>query len=169
MLKFMKPPRYSIVKCEENSTVKSALDAEGMLGISIDEIQTTKDFEILGHIAAVRRQMGIALAPQIADYAADFLDGSDEKLVIFGWHIDVLTIFEQQLHRFGTVRVDGSKTRPHGKKRLTILFLMIRCAYSFQICKQAERALMVCRKFAHGAIWQSRIGFQHKTSKPFPP
>ena len=110
VLKFMKPPRYSIVKCEENSTVKSALDAEGMLGISIDEIQTTKDFEILGHIAAVRRQMGIALAPQIADYAADFLDGSDEKLVIFGWHIDVLTIFEQQLHRFGTVRVDGSKT-----------------------------------------------------------
>lgn len=110
VLKFMKPPRYSIVKCEENSTVKSALDAEGMLGISIDEIQTTKDFEILGHIAAVRRQMGIALAPQIAEYAADFLDGSDEKLVIFGWHIDVLTIFEQELHRFGTVRVDGSKT-----------------------------------------------------------
>lgn len=110
VLKFMKPPRYSIVRCEENSTVKSALDAEGMLGISLDEIQTTKDFEILGHIAAVRRQMGIALAPQIADYARDFLEGSDEKLVIFGWHIDVLSIFEEELSKFGTVRVDGGKS-----------------------------------------------------------
>lgn len=110
VLKFMKPPRYSIVRCEENSTVKSALDAEGMLEISLDEIQTTKDFEILGHIAAVRRLMGMALAPQIADYARDFLEGSDEKLVIFGWHIDVLSIFEAELSKFGTVRVDGGKS-----------------------------------------------------------
>jgi len=110
VLKFMKPPRYSIVRCEEDSTVKSALDAEGMLDIPLDEIQTTKDFEILGHIAAVRRLMGMALAPQIADYAADFLEGSDEKLVIFGWHIDVLSIFEQELSKFGTVRVDGGKS-----------------------------------------------------------
>lgn len=110
VLKFMKPPRYSIVRCEENSTVKSALDAEGMLDIPLDEIQTTKDFEILGHIAAVRRLMGMALAPQIADYARDFLEGSDEKLVIFGWHIDVLSIFEAELSKFGTVRVDGGKS-----------------------------------------------------------
>jgi SNF2 family DNA or RNA helicase len=116
VLKFMKPPRYSIVRCEENSTINSALDAEGMLGISLDEIQTTKDFEILGHIAAVRRQMGIALAPQIADYAQDFLEGSDEKLVIFGWHIDVLSIFEEELSKFGTVRVDGGKS-PNARQK----------------------------------------------------
>lgn len=110
VLRFMKPPRYSIVKCEENRTVREALDAEGLLDIPIEEIQTTKDFEILGHIAAVRRLMGIALAPQIAEYAEDFLEGSDEKLVIFGWHIEVLDIFEQALSRFGTVRVDGRKS-----------------------------------------------------------
>lgn len=110
VLQFMKPPRYSIVKCAENGAVKGALDAEGMLGLSIDEIQTTKDFEILGHIAEVRRLMGIALAPQIADYAQDFLDGSDEKLTIFAWHLDVLDIFEHALSRFGTVRIDGRKS-----------------------------------------------------------
>jgi len=110
VLQFMKPPRYSVVRCEENSTVKSALDAEGMLGISLEEIQTTKDFEILGHIAQVRRLMGIALAPQIAEYAKDFLEGSDEKLTIFGWHIEVLDIFEQELAKYGTVRVDGRKS-----------------------------------------------------------
>jgi len=110
VLKFMKPPRYSIVKCEENGAVKGALDVEGMLGLSIDEIQTTKDFEILGHIAEARRLMGLALAPQIIEYAKDFLDGSEEKLVIFGWHIDVLTAFEEGLAQYGTVRVDGRKS-----------------------------------------------------------
>ncbi len=110
VLKFMKPPRYSIVRCLENGAVKDALDAEGMLGLDIDEIQTTKDFEILGHIAEMRRLMGLALAPQIIDYAADFLEGSEEKLTIFAWHIDVLTAFEEGLSRFGTVRVDGQKS-----------------------------------------------------------
>ena len=110
VLKFMKPPRYSVVKCTENGAVREALDAEGMLGLDIDTIQTTKDFEILGHIAAVRRQMGVAIAPQIIDYAADFLEGSEEKLCIFGWHLEVLSLFEEGLSRFGTVRVDGSKS-----------------------------------------------------------
>jgi SWI/SNF-related matrix-associated actin-dependent regulator 1 of chromatin subfamily A len=106
----MKPPRYAIVKCEENGAVRGALDAEGMLGLSVEEIQTTKDFEILGHIAEARRLMGVALAPQISDYAVDFLEGSDEKLAIFGWHLEVLDIFEQELSRFGTVRIDGRKS-----------------------------------------------------------
>lgn len=110
VLKFMKPPRFSIVRCEENSTVRGALDAEGLLGLDIEEIQTTKDFEILGHIAEVRRLMGIALAPQIADYATDFLEGSDEKLCIFAWHLEVLDIFEKELSRFGTARIDGRKS-----------------------------------------------------------
>jgi SWI/SNF-related matrix-associated actin-dependent regulator 1 of chromatin subfamily A len=110
VLKFMKPPRFSIVRCEETGTVKGALDAEGLLGLDIEEIQTTKDFEILGHIAEVRRLMGIALAPQIAEYAADFLDGSDEKLCIFAWHLEVLDIFERELARFGVVRIDGRKS-----------------------------------------------------------
>jgi SWI/SNF-related matrix-associated actin-dependent regulator 1 of chromatin subfamily A len=110
VLKFMKPPRFSVVTCAENGAVRGALDAEGMLGLDIEEIQTTKDFEILGHIAEARRLMGTALAPQIADYAADFLEGSEEKLCIFAWHLDVLDIFENELSQFGVVRIDGSKS-----------------------------------------------------------
>lgn len=110
VLKFMKPPRYAIVRCEENGDVRGALAVEGLLNIPIEDIQTTKDFEILGHIAEARRLMGVALAPQIAEYATDFLEGSDEKLVIFGWHLEVLDIFENELSRFGTVRIDGRKS-----------------------------------------------------------
>jgi SNF2 family DNA or RNA helicase len=116
VLPWMKPPRFSIVKCEENSAVKSALDAEGMLGLSIEDIQTTKTFDIIGHIAEARRLMGIALAPQIIEYATDFLEGSEEKLVIFGWHIDVLSMFEEGLSQFGTVRVDGGKS-PNARQK----------------------------------------------------
>lgn len=104
----MKPPRFEVVHMEETGAVKAALAEEGLLGLSIEEVQTTKDIQILGHIAEVRRLMGIALAPQVAGYAADFLDGSEEKLVIFGWHIEVLDIFEKELSSYGTCRVDGS-------------------------------------------------------------
>lgn len=107
VLKFMKPPRYSIVRCQSDGEIQKALAVEGLLSLSIEEIQTTKDFEILGHIAEARRLMGIALAPQIIEYAKDFLDGSDEKLTIFGWHLDVLDIFEEKLLDFGTARIDG--------------------------------------------------------------
>lgn len=106
----MKPPLYSVVHMQETGAVKAALAEEGMLGLSLDEIRTTKDIKILGHIAEVRRLMGIALAPQVAEYAADFLDGSEEKLVIFGWHLQVLDILEEKLSEFGTCRVDGSKS-----------------------------------------------------------
>lgn len=106
----MKPPRYEVVQMTETGAVKAALAEEGLLDISIDEIQSVKDITVLGHIAEVRRLMGVALAPQIADYAADWLDGSDdEKLTIFAWHIEVLDILEKSLEAYGVVRVDGRK------------------------------------------------------------
>lgn len=106
----MKPPRYEVVHLQETGAVKAALAEEGLLGLDIEELRTVKDIKILGHIAEVRRLMGIALAPQIAEYAADFLDGSEEKLVIFGWHIQVLDILEKELTKYGTCRVDGSRS-----------------------------------------------------------
>jgi SNF2 family DNA or RNA helicase len=110
VLRFMKPPRYSIVRVLEDSAIHEAKEVEGLLGLSIEEIQTTKDFEILGHIAEARRLMGIAMAPQVIDYASDFLEGSEEKLTIFGWHIEVLDILQKGLERFGVCRVDGRKS-----------------------------------------------------------
>jgi SWI/SNF-related matrix-associated actin-dependent regulator 1 of chromatin subfamily A len=110
VLKFMKPPRYSIVRVTENSAISDAINVEGMLGLSIEEIQTTKDFDILGHIAEARRLMGTAMAPQVVEYAEDFLEGSEEKLTIFAWHLDVLDILEEGLKKFGVVRVDGKKS-----------------------------------------------------------
>jgi len=106
----MKPPRYEIVHMQETGPVQAALAEEGLLGLDIEELRTVKNIQILGHIAEVRRLMGVAMAPQIAEYAADFLEGAEEKLVIFGWHIEVLDILEEKLSSFGTCRVDGSRS-----------------------------------------------------------
>jgi SNF2 family DNA or RNA helicase len=105
----LKPPHYEIIRLTETGAVKAALAEESMLDIDISDVQTVKNIQVLGHIAEVRRLMGIALAPQIAEYVADWLDGSDgEKVVLFGWHLEVLDILDEKLSRYGTLRIDGS-------------------------------------------------------------
>jgi SNF2 family DNA or RNA helicase len=106
----LKVPRYEVVQMEETGEVKAALRSESLLGINIDLLQTTNDYTILGHIAQVRREMGIALAPQAADYAAMLLEGGEDKIVLFGWHIEVLDILQAKLQKYGVLRIDGSTT-----------------------------------------------------------
>nr|GAT42305.1 superfamily II DNA/RNA helicase [Mycena chlorophos] len=110
VLQQMKVPRYSLVTCSIDGGVSSALAVEGMLGLDIEQIQTTKEFEILGHISEARRLMGEALAPQVIDFVSDFLDGSDEKYVLFGWHLSVLSLYEAGLAQYGTEILHGGKS-----------------------------------------------------------
>lgn len=119
VLKQMKPPRYEVVQLAETGAVRAALAEEGLLGIDIEDIKTRPSIQVEGHVAEVRRLMGIALAPQVAEYAEDWLLGSDgEKLVIFAWHIEVLNILEEKLSRFGTMRIDGSVSAVNRQKRV---------------------------------------------------
>jgi len=115
----MKPPRFEVVQLAPTGAVRAALAEEGLLGLDIDEIRTRPNIQVEGHVAEVRRLMGVALAPQVAEYAEDWLDGSDgEKLVIFAWHIEVLDILETKLSRFGTMRIDGSVSAANRQKRV---------------------------------------------------
>jgi SWI/SNF-related matrix-associated actin-dependent regulator 1 of chromatin subfamily A len=114
-------PVYDLIRVDETKAVKAALEAERLLDIDPDDL-TGADMQILGHVAAVRRQMGVAIAPQISDYVQMLLDGGDEKLVIFAWHIEVLDILERGLRKNGTVRIDG-RTSPAAKDRLVRQFV----------------------------------------------
>lgn len=113
-------PVYDIIQMEETGPVKQALKAESLLDIDPEHLEGA-DAEVLGHIAVVRRMMGIALAPQVADYVEMIVDGGEEKLVLFAWHIEVLNILEERLHRLGVVRIDGS-TSATKKDRLITKF-----------------------------------------------
>lgn len=107
VMKQLKLPIYDLIRVEETRAVKAALEVEKMLDIDPDDLSGA-DVEVLGHIAEARRLMGEAMAPQVADYLRMLLDGGEEKLVVFAWHVSVLDILVEKLQRFGVVRVDGS-------------------------------------------------------------
>lgn len=113
----LKLPLLDIIMMEETGPVKQALHAESLLDIDPDSLDI-RDVEIMGHVAVVRRMMGIALAPQVADYVEMVLDGGEEKVVLFGWHIEVLNIYQERLAKYGVIRIDGSVTP--GKKQLLV-------------------------------------------------
>lgn len=114
-------PVFDLIQVEETGPVKQALLAESLLDIDPENLEGA-DAAALGHIAEVRREMGIAMAPQVAQYIDMLIDGGEEKLVVFAWHIEVLNILEQRLHKHGVVRVDGS-TGSAKKERLARQFI----------------------------------------------
>lgn len=103
----LKLPVFDLIRVEETRAVKAALQAESLLGIDPEDLSGA-DADVLGHIAAARRQMGVAMAPQVASYLTMLLEGEENKLVVFAWHVEVLDILCQALHAYQTVRVDGS-------------------------------------------------------------
>lgn len=109
VMPWLKMPAFDLIQLEETAAVKQALKAESLLDIDPEDLEGC-DAEVLGHVAVVRRQMGIALAPQVADYVDMLIEGGEEKLVIFAWHIEVLNILENKWRKHGVVRIDGSTT-----------------------------------------------------------
>jgi SWI/SNF-related matrix-associated actin-dependent regulator 1 of chromatin subfamily A len=109
-------PAFDVIDLEETAEIREALHAESLLHIDFEDLKGI-DY-INGHIGAVRCMMGIACAPQVADYAKLVLDSGEDKLTIFAWHIKVLDILQQKLEKFGVLRIDGSTTASQ-KQRFT--------------------------------------------------
>ena len=103
----LKMPVFDIIQLEETAAVKQALEAESLLNIDPEMLQGA-DFSALGDIATVRRMMGVALAPQVADYIDMLIDGGEEKLVVFAYHHQVLDILQAAWQKHGVIRVDGN-------------------------------------------------------------
>ena len=104
-----KLPVFDLVRVEETRAVKLSLELERMLDIDPDSLEGAH-VSVLRHVAEAkaRRLMGEAIAPQAADYIKELIEGGEEKLVVFGWHISVLDILQAKLHSKGLVRVDGA-------------------------------------------------------------
>ncbi len=113
----LKMPELDIIQLTETAAIKQALKAEKLLDIDPETLQG-KDKQTLGLWAIIRHEIGVAAAPQIADYIEMLIDGGEEKLVLAGWHIDVLDIWEKQLGKYGLVRIDGSVTGKNKDKKV---------------------------------------------------
>ena len=117
VLNQLKLPAYDLISMQETTPVKMALQAESMLHIDPETLEGA-DAQVLGHIAAVRQQMGVALAPQVADYVDMLIDGGEDKLILFGHHIAVLNILQLKLAKHGLVRIDGSTSTEQRRDRI---------------------------------------------------
>jgi SWI/SNF-related matrix-associated actin-dependent regulator of chromatin subfamily A-like protein 1 len=108
---------HDVVQMEETGPVKQALKAERMLDID-PETFAAADMTVMGHISQVRHKMGVALAPQAADYVAQLLDGGEDKIVVFAHHLAVLDILQERLGRHGVVRIDGGSSTTQRAKAI---------------------------------------------------
>jgi SWI/SNF-related matrix-associated actin-dependent regulator of chromatin subfamily A-like protein 1 len=99
-------PLYDLVHATTTAPVRQALEAERLLDID-PETFTGRDGKIDGAVSTARKLMGVALAPQCAEYVQMLHDGGEDKIVLFGWHIEVLDIWQKVLDKIGVVRVDG--------------------------------------------------------------
>lgn len=121
VMPWLKMPVFDLIQMEETAAVKQALRAESLLDIDPENLEGA-DMSVMGQIAAVRKMMGIAMAPQVADYVNMLVDGGEEKLVVFYWHIEVGNIFENKLKQHGIAKIDGG-TSPAKREREKTRFI----------------------------------------------
>lgn len=116
VLKQLKLPVYDLIQLEETAAIKQALKAERLLDIDPENLEGA-DAAILGQVATVRRQMGVAMAPQVADYLEMLVDGGETKMVVFAWHIEVLDILEDRLAAYGVARWRAGRSAQNEKMK----------------------------------------------------
>jgi SWI/SNF-related matrix-associated actin-dependent regulator 1 of chromatin subfamily A len=57
--------------------------------------------------ARVRHEVALAKLPQCVEHIRDVLEGGDGKLIVFGWHHDVIDGLVEALGDYGVIRADG--------------------------------------------------------------
>lgn len=107
VLKDLPAKRYELTYVEPDGAIRKVLAKEKMLDFSIDDLEDP-NFEILGAIATVRREMGEAKAPRVIEHVDMLLDGGVDKILLFAHHRNVMDLLAAGLGKHGLVRIDGS-------------------------------------------------------------
>lgn len=102
--------RHEIIKMEPDGDIKAALKAEQLIDIDIDNLDMSASFADQGHIATVRRMMGLAMTKRVTEHAKMLLDGGLEKLFIACFHREVMDIFAHNLASWGVCQIRGGQT-----------------------------------------------------------
>jgi SWI/SNF-related matrix-associated actin-dependent regulator 1 of chromatin subfamily A len=89
--------------------------ADGAFPAIIERERPFSAAEIVEHgvpvgtaLPEIRRAMGEAKAPLVAQYVRDLLDDADEKILVFAHHKSVVDILSKALASYGVVAVTGS-------------------------------------------------------------
>ena len=103
----LKMPVYDLIKLEPTGSIKMALNKEQLLDIDPETLKG-RYADIFGEMSTVRLEMGVAMAPGVAQHIEMLIDGGEDKVVLFAWHIEVLNILERRLKHLGVCRVMGA-------------------------------------------------------------
>lgn len=98
----LKMPEYDIIELEATTAVKKALKAESMLAINPADFDP--HISIFGQWSTIRKEMGVALVPQFIDWIDALIDGGEDKLLVFAWHVEVVNQLEAAWQRHGVLR-----------------------------------------------------------------
>lgn len=116
----LKLPMLDIVHVEETGPVKAALQAEKLLDIDPENLEGL-NMQVMGQVSTVRRMMGMAIAPLAASYVDMLLEGGEDKIVVFAWHVGVIDMLMDKLAKYRPLRIDGS-TPPTRKPAIVAEF-----------------------------------------------
>lgn len=107
--------RYEIAYVEPNKGVRTALRAEKMLGIDPTDFQRW-DADVQGQVATIRREMGEAKVPLVAEHVHRIMQELD-KLVVYCWHKSVLWALAETLAEYQPVALPGGTTNKQKHER----------------------------------------------------
>lgn len=114
VLKDLPAKRYELAYVEENGDIRRALRHERLLDIKLSDLENP-DFQLLGQVSTVRREMGEAMVPRMVEHVKMLLDGGVEKLVLFAHHRSVMDKLAGRLHEHGVATVRGGMS-PRAKQ-----------------------------------------------------
>lgn len=105
------PMRFATLALSSERAARELRKIEDPLAVLLRGVPDDDMFATLQkngtHVAAARRLVGMAKAQPVIDYAAMWLDATDQKLVIFAHHKDVIEAIRLGLN---AVKIDGSTT-----------------------------------------------------------
>lgn len=101
------PPKSYSVRTVGSKDTSRVVQAERLVDIDPEKIDTIPP-DKAGHVAALRREMGIVMAPLVVEYVAGLLESEDEPLTLFAYHREVIATLTERLSSFNPVVVTGS-------------------------------------------------------------
>jgi SWI/SNF-related matrix-associated actin-dependent regulator 1 of chromatin subfamily A len=97
---------YSVRSVGNRDTARVVM-AERLVDIDPEALDTVPPDKV-GHVAALRREMGLAMTPLVVEYVAGLLESEDEPLTLFAFHREVVALLTERLASFNPVVVTGS-------------------------------------------------------------
>lgn len=74
-------------------------------GTTFDRMKAAGDFDMM-----MRHATGVAKAPYVAEFVRMLIEGNDEPVVLFGWHRDVYSIWQERLADLNPALYTGSES-----------------------------------------------------------